>query len=33
MGLIGPEIRLPLIPMTEAGTEKLTAVLRQVGII
>lgn len=33
MGLIGPEIRLPLIPMTPAGTEKLTAVMKQVGII
>lgn len=33
MGLIGSEIRLPLIPMTEAGTAKLTAVMKQVGII
>ncbi|MGE4317434.1 MAG: dihydrodipicolinate synthase family protein [Deferribacterales bacterium] len=33
MGLIGPEIRLPLLPMTPAGTEKLKAVMQQVGII
>ena len=33
MGLIGPEIRLPLLNMTPAGTEKLTAIMKQVGII
>ncbi len=33
MGLIGPEIRLPLLSMTPAGTEKLKAVMQQVGII
>lgn len=33
LGLIGPEIRLPLLPMTDAGTEKLKAVMKQVGLI
>lgn len=33
MGLIGPEIRLPLVQMTEGGTAKLKAVMEQVGIL
>ncbi|PLX71342.1 MAG: 4-hydroxy-tetrahydrodipicolinate synthase [Denitrovibrio sp.] len=33
MGLIGPEVRLPLVPMTDAGTAKMKAVMEQVGII
>lgn len=33
MGLIGPEVRLPLVEMTEAGTAKLKAVMEQTGII
>jgi len=33
MGLIGPEVRLPLVGMTEAGTAKMKAVMEQVGLL
>jgi len=33
MGLIGPEVRLPLLEMTPEGTAKMKAVMEQVGII
>lgn len=33
MGLIGPEIRLPLVQMTEAGTAKMKAVMEKVGLL
>jgi 4-hydroxy-tetrahydrodipicolinate synthase len=32
-GLVGPEIRLPLLPMTDAGTAKMKAVMESVGIL
>jgi len=32
-GHLGPEIRLPLLPMTEAGTAKMKAVMESVGIL
>lgn len=33
MGLIGPEVRLPLVEMTPEGTAKMKAVMEQVGIL
>lgn len=33
MGLVGPEIRLPLVEMTEASTEKMKAVMKEVGLL
>ncbi|PLX67838.1 MAG: 4-hydroxy-tetrahydrodipicolinate synthase [Denitrovibrio sp.] len=33
MGLIGPEVRLPLVEMTKEGTAKMKAVMEQVGLI
>lgn len=33
MGLIGPEVRLPLVPMTPEGTARMKAVMEQAGIL
>lgn len=33
MGKIGGEIRLPLVPMSEAGTEKLVPILKDLGLV
>ncbi len=33
MGLIGPEVRLPLVEMTKEGTAKMKAVMERVGIL
>jgi 4-hydroxy-tetrahydrodipicolinate synthase len=33
LGLFGPELRLPLVPMTEPNAKKLEAELRQLGLI
>ncbi|ADD69251.1 dihydrodipicolinate synthase [Denitrovibrio acetiphilus DSM 12809] len=33
MGLVGPEIRLPLMGMTPEGTAKMKAIMEQVGIL
>lgn len=33
MGLIGPEIRLPLVEMTEANRERLQVVLKELGLL
>jgi 4-hydroxy-tetrahydrodipicolinate synthase len=33
MGRIEPELRLPLVPMTDGGRERLTAVLKDYGIL
>jgi 4-hydroxy-tetrahydrodipicolinate synthase len=33
MGLIGPEIRLPLVDMTEANRERLQVVLKELGLL
>ena len=33
MGRIAPELRLPLVPMTAAGKEKLRAVLHAHGLV
>jgi 4-hydroxy-tetrahydrodipicolinate synthase len=33
MGLIGPEIRLPLTPLTEANRERLQVVLKELGLV
>jgi 4-hydroxy-tetrahydrodipicolinate synthase len=33
MGMIGPEIRLPLVPMTEPNAQKLEAELKRLGLL
>ena len=33
MGLIGPEIRLPLVEMTETNRERLQVVLKELGLL
>ena len=33
MGLVGPEIRLPLLPLTEPNRERLQVVLKELGLI
>ena len=33
MGLFGPELRLPLVPMTEANAQKLQAELKTLGLL
>ena len=33
MGLFGPELRLPLVPMTEANAHKLQAELSHLGLL
>lgn len=33
MGLIGPEIRLPLLPLTDANRERLQVVLKELGLV
>ena len=33
MGLIGPEIRLPLLPLTEPNRERLQVVLKELGLV
>ena len=33
LGLFGPEVRLPLVPMTEANAKKLEAELRKLGLV
>jgi 4-hydroxy-tetrahydrodipicolinate synthase len=33
MGLVGPEIRLPLLPMAEANRERLQVVLKELGLL
>jgi len=33
MGLMGPEIRLPLLPLTEPNRERLQVVLKELGLI
>ena len=33
LGLCGPEIRLPLVPITDAGREKLRAAMAEVGLL
>ena len=33
MGLVGPEIRLPLLPMSEANRERLQVVLKELGLV
>jgi 4-hydroxy-tetrahydrodipicolinate synthase len=33
MGVIGPEIRLPLLPLTEANRERLQVALKELGLI
>ncbi|MCA1597835.1 MAG: dihydrodipicolinate synthase family protein, partial [Chloroflexi bacterium] len=33
MGLISPELRLPLTPISDANTEKLRAVMQQYGLL
>jgi len=33
MGMLGPEVRLPLVPMTEEGTAKMKAVMEKAGIL
>ena len=33
IGAIGPEIRLPLTPLTEPNRERLQVVLKELGLI
>lgn len=33
LGLVGPEIRMPLVPMTEGPREKLRVVMQEVGLL
>ena len=33
MGVIGPEIRLPLLPLTEANRERLQVALKELGLV
>ena len=33
MGLIGPEVRAPLVPMTDAGRTKLRVAMEEVGLL
>jgi 4-hydroxy-tetrahydrodipicolinate synthase len=33
LGLFGPELRLPLVPMTEANAQKLQAEMKHLGLL
>ena len=33
LGRIGPEIRLPLVPMTDANRQRLQVVLKELGLL